>query len=138
MGKAKTILNGIITFITLAVAPIYSIQILERYGITIPNFDAQTVLILGVIVTLFTIISGLTERGVGAVMTFIKYLASAYYSYRVMNMFTYFIMDTPQAYAELIIDWGLWLILVITITLLSGIIAAIGKLAEEKKEEKRK
>jgi len=135
MGKTKTILNTIITLVSLAIAPVFSIQYIKNMGITIPYFEPNTVIILGVVVAVFTLIDGLMKGGSGAVMTLIKYLASAYYSYRVMNMFTWFILSTPQAYGELIIEWGLWLYLVIGLTIVTGILQALSKIAEKEKEE---
>ncbi len=138
MSKVKAILNTIITLVSLVILPVTSIKYIKNMGITIPYFDQNIIIILGTVVAIFTLMDGLIEGGSGAVVTLIKYMASAYYSYRVMNMFTWFILETPQAYGELIIDWGLWLYLVIGVTLVTGILRALGKLAEkEKKEEKR-
>ncbi len=135
MGKVKALLNTIITLVSLAIAPVFSIQYIKNMGILIPYFEANTVIVLGTVVAIFTLIDGLMKGGSGAAMTLLKYLASAYYSYRVMNMFTWFILSTPQVYGELIIDWGLWLYLVIGITLITGILQALSKVTEKEKEK---
>lgn len=136
MGKVKALINFLITLASLAIIPILSIQYIKELGIEIPYFEPNIVIILGVIVAIFTLMDGLIKGGAGAMITLIKYIASAYYSYRVMNMFTWFVLSTSQAYGELIIEWGLWLYLVIGITLLTGVLQTLSKLTE--KEEKKK
>jgi len=131
----------IIAFITLIFLPIYSAEIIKtQFKITIVHLDPQMIVILGTVVAIFTLLAGITKGGKGAIFEFLKAISSAYYSYRVMNMYTEFVMRTSQAYAELRVDWGLWIWLVISITILSGIISALGKYAEkeEKKEKKKK
>ncbi len=138
LSTTKTFLNTIITFVSLVIAPVYGIAYIESLGIYVPYFDQNTIIILGSIVTALTLLSGITKKGAGATMTFIKYLASAYYSYRAMNMFTRFVLSTPETYGELIIDWGLWLALVIATTIVGGLLASLGKLAEEEKKKEKK
>lgn len=133
---SKAILNMIITIVSLAIAPILGIQYVRNLGIIVPNFEQNIVIILGTVVAIFTLIDGLTKGGAGALITLIKYLSSAYYSYRVLKMFTWFILSTPEVYGELIIDWGLWLYLVIGVTLIIGVLQALSKITEKEKKEK--
>jgi len=118
--------------------PLYGVQYVRSIGIYILNFDSQTIIIMGGIVAVLTLLSSLAKEEAGAVLTFIKSLASAYYSYVTLNMFTWFIYRTEQAYAELVINWGLWLYLVIAITIISGIAGSLGKLAEKEKKKEEK
>ncbi|MHA1615705.1 MAG: hypothetical protein ACTSX9_00090 [Candidatus Njordarchaeales archaeon] len=138
MDKKKAILSTVSTFISLVILPIYSVKTIVSIGITIPDFDPLIVTVLGVSITIFALLDSLIPEKSGALFTLIKYIASAYYSYKILNMFSWFTYRAQQAYAELYVDWGLWLIMVVTLTILSGILSALRKVSEKPKEEEKK
>jgi len=138
LGTTKDIINTIITFVSLVIVPISGVEYIKSLGIQIVHFQNNVMIILGVVVTIFTFLSAVTKKEVAALMTLFKAFSSAYYSYRVLNMFTYFILSSDVTAGELIIDWGLWLYLVIGITIVTGFLSALGKLAEEEKKPKKK
>lgn len=138
LGTTKDIINTIITFVSLVIVPISGVEYIKSLGIQIVHFQNNVIIILGVVVTIFTFLSAVTKKEVAALMTLFKAFSSAYYSYRVLNMFTYFILSSDVMAGELIIDWGLWLYLVIGITIVTGFLSALGKLAEEEKKPKKK
>jgi len=138
LGTTKDIINTIITFVSLVIVPISGAEYIKSLGIQIVHFQNNVMIILGVVVTIFTFLSAVTKKEVAALMTLFKAFSSAYYSYRVLNMFTYFILSSDVTAGELIIDWGLWLYLVIGITIVTGFLSALGKLAEEEKKPKKK
>lgn len=138
LGTTKDIINTIITFVSLVIVPISGVEYIKSLGIQIVHFQNNVIIILGVVVTIFTFLSAVTKKEVAALMTLFKAFSSAYYSYRVLNMFTYFVLSSDVMAGELIIDWGLWLYLVIGITIVTGFLSALGKLAEEEKKPKKK
>jgi len=135
MGRIRTLISVLSTFVSLVILPIMSVRTVYNMGIIVPKFDELTVIILGCSITVLTLIDGLTPGKAGALFSLIKYSASAYYSYKILNMFSWFIYQSQQGYAELYVDWGLWLILVISITLLSGLLSAMSKAVEKPKKE---
>lgn len=138
LGTTKDIINTIITFVSFVIVPISGVEYIKSLGIQIVHFQNNVIIILGVVVTIFTFLSTVTKKEVAALMTLFKAFSSAYYSYRVLNMFTYFVLSSDVMAGELIIDWGLWLYLVIGITIITGFLSALGKLAEEEKKPKKK
>lgn len=140
-------LSGIImslwTFFSMVILPLTTLSALEkginiqgqRVVVKIVGLNTGLIFILGIIAMFLTAMSYAFSEKTSAVMIFFKYVVTAYYEWvwaeGVKNMG----IIMGDQYGHVGVYLGLWIIMVITASLLTGFLKALHKYLKARKKE---
>ncbi len=147
--SVKRGLSGIImtvwTFISMVIIPLSTLTALER-GVTIRGelirvsivaLNKGMILMLGLLAMILTALSYSVSEKSEALLVFLKYVTVAYYEWVWAEGVKRLEIETPSGLVHVGVFLGLWIILVIIGSIITGLLKAICKYSEAIKKERK-